>query len=190
MKQLNTLFLFCCVFLTTELLAQNPTDEQMKAWQAAMTPGTEHQQMAKGAGEWKAVTKMWMDPAQPPQTMEARAKYEMQMGGRYLVGHWKGEMMGMPFEGMSTTAYDNTAKKYMNSWVDNMSTGMMYMEGKWRDDIKGIEFMGTMVDPMTGKDTKMRQVLMFKDDKTQTMEMYVEDKGKEMKTMEITMTKM
>jgi hypothetical protein len=31
-------------------------------------------------------------------------------------------------------------KNYVSTWVDNMGTGIMYLEGKWRDDIKGIEF--------------------------------------------------
>jgi hypothetical protein len=46
----------------------------------------------------------------PPQP-KARAKNEMIMGGRYLMGSYKGEMMGMPFEGYSMTGYDNAAKK-------------------------------------------------------------------------------
>ena len=86
--------------------------------------------------------------------------------------------------------YDNAAKKYVSTWVDNMGTGIMYMEGKWNDNIKGIEFKGVTVDPMTGKDMKTRQVFLIKDDNSQVMEMYMEDKGKEMKTMEIMLTRM
>ena len=190
-KLIPTILCCCALFTTGIVMGQNgDMDAQMKAWTAYMTPGNEHKQMEKSVGDWKVVTKMWMDPSQPPTTTEARAKNEMIMGGRYLMGSYKGEMMGMPFEGYSMTGYDNAAKKYVSTWVDNMGTGIMYLEGKWRDDIKGIEFRGNAVDPMTGKDMKVREVLMFKDDKTQMMEMYMEDKGKEMKTMELTMTKM
>lgn len=192
MKTFLTLFLFCCTWCCTEkALAQNPEmDAQMKAWTAYMTPGNEHKQMAASAGQWKATTKMWMDPSQPPMTMEARAISEMILGGRYMVSRYSGQMMGMPFEGISTMGFDNATKKYVSSWVDNMGTGLMYMEGKWRDDIKGIEFRGMGVDPATGKEVRMRQVFTIKDDKTQVIEMYDEKNGKETKTMEITLTKL
>lgn len=192
MKTFLTLFLFCSAWCCIEkAFAQNAEmDAQMKAWTAYMTPGNEHKQMANSVGQWKASTKMWMDPKEPPMMMDARATNEMILGGRYLVSHYHGEMMGMPFEGVSTLGYDNATKKYVSSWVDNMGTGMMYMEGKWRDDIKGLEFKGMGVDPSTGKEVKMRQTFIIKDDKTQIMEMYDEKTGKEVKTMEITLTKM
>jgi hypothetical protein len=71
-----------------------------------------------------------------------------------------------------------------------MGTGLMYLEGKWRDDIKGIEMKGMSADPMTGKEMKTRQVIMMKDANTQVIEMYMDTNGKEMKSMEITLTRM
>ena len=32
-------------------------------------------------------------------------------------------MMGMPFEGIGRTGYDNVTGKYWSTWIDNMSTG-------------------------------------------------------------------
>lgn len=192
MKKILTLFVvFSSWCLTDKAFAQNAEMEaQMKAWTAYMTPGNEHKQMSSGVGEWKAATKMWMDPSQPPMMMDAMVTNEMILGGRYMVSRYKGQMMGMPFEGISTMGYDNATKKYVSSWVDNMGTGMMYMEGKWREDIKGIEFTGNGVDPQTGKEIPMRQLFMIKDDNMQTMEMYENRNGKEMKTMEMTLSKM
>jgi hypothetical protein len=192
MKKLLTPLAFCCLMFATNLLmAQTPDkDAEMKAWMAYMTPGNEHQQMAKTVGEWKATTKMWMDPSQPPTVSDSKVKFEMMYGGRYLTGHYSGDMMGMPFEGTSTIAYDNAAKRYVTTWLDNMGTGIMYAEGKWRDDIKGIEFKGMSVDPITGKDIKTRQVITFKDPNTQMFEMFMDMGGKEVKSMEMTLTRM
>lgn len=188
---LTFLALICTVCLAERSMAQNAEmDAQMKAWSAYMTPGTEHKKMTTGVGDWKATTQMWMDPSQPAITMDAKVHSEMILGDRYIVAHYYGEMMGMPFEGISTMGFDNATKKYASTWVDNMSTGIMYMDGKWRDDINGIEFKGNGIDPASGKSIPMRQVFIFKDENTQVMQMYEERKGKEVKTMEMTLTKM
>ncbi len=185
------LAVFISTLIVQQSTAQNADmDAQMKAWSAYMTPGPEHKKMAAGAGDWRASTLMWMDPAQPPMTLDAKVNSEMILGDRYMVSHYYGEMSGMPFEGISTMGFDNASKKYVSSWIDNMSTGIMYMDGIWRDDINGIEFKGNGFDPATGKSIPMRQVFIFKDEKTQVMQMYEVRKGKEMKTMEMTLTKM
>ncbi len=36
--------------------------------------------------------------------------------------------MGMPFEGMGIDGYDNLAKQYVSTWVDNMGTGIMNID--------------------------------------------------------------
>jgi hypothetical protein len=33
--------------------------------------------------------------------------------------------MGMPFEGLGYTGYDNVKKQYFGTWIDSMSTGIM-----------------------------------------------------------------
>ena len=40
-------------------------------------------------------------------------------------------MMGMPFQGMSTMAYDNGKKTFMSTWIDNMGTGILETEGTY-----------------------------------------------------------
>lgn len=162
----------------------------MKAMTDYMTPGKEQAMLAKSAGDWSANINMWMDPSQPPMTMQAKVRNEMKYGGRYLETRYSGMMMGMPYEGLGTIGYDNAAKKYMTTWIDNMGTGIMYMEGTMNADKRSVEFKGTGVDPMTSKPIKMREVITFKDDNNQKMEMYMMQDGKEMKTMEITLTKM
>jgi len=191
MKNLKTILLLITALLFTgSSYAQNAEmDAAMKAWTDYMTPGKEHQQMGTSAGNWKAATKMWMDPTQPPMEMEARVQSEMILGGRYLVSRYNGMMMNMPFEGTSTLGYDNATKKFVSSWIDNMGTGMMYMEGQWQDKVKGVEYKGMGVDPVTGKEVPMREVYTIKDENTHMMEMYETKNGKERKTMEMVMTR-
>ncbi len=101
-------------------------------------------------------------------------------------------MMGMPFEGMSMTAYDNAVKKFTASWIDNMSTGIMNMEGDWDAATKTLTLNGTMPDICRpGKTCKYRETFKVIDDNTHEVIMYGPDSqtGKEYKMMEIKLTR-
>ena len=172
--------LSCCCFT-----AKSQSQEEMKAMMAYMTPGQIHQMMAKSTGDWTGVVTMWAQPGAAPMTMTCTSNNKMILDGRYLVSTAKGTIMNMPFEGISTTGYDNAKKVFVNSWIDNMGTGMMHLEGTWDAQTNAINFSGTMVDPASGKDVPVREVMKFVDDKSQVMEMYGIADGKEYKSMEI-----
>jgi len=163
-----------------------------KAWIDYATPGEMHQLLAKSDGNWKGETTIWMENGGPAMKSISEAVNKTMFDGRYQVSSHKGDMMGMPFEGMSITAYDNAKKKFVSSWIDNMGTGIMTMEGDWNASAKAIEFKGKMTDPSRpGKDCNMREVYTFVDDNTQKLEMYGPDPktGKEFKSMEIRFTR-
>ena len=163
----------------------------MKNWQTYMTPGDMQAMLAKSTGTWNADITMWDAPGAPPNKSTGTAVNKMLMGGRYLEGTNTGNMMGMPFEGRSITAYDNAKKVFINSWIDNMGTGIMNMEGPWDDGTKSINFTGKGMNPMTMKECDYRETFKMVDDNTQMMEMYGPSPadGKEMKMMEITFTR-
>ncbi len=159
-----------------------------KAWEAYMTPGEPHKRMAAEEGKWNDSMTFWMSPDAPPEKATATEDIKMVMGGRYQVSNVKGTMMGMPFEGRSTLAYDNATNEYISTWIDNMGTGLAVMRGKYNEDSKSTSMTGSMVDPMTGKEKQMRQVYTFVDDNTRKMEMFETGKnGNEIKTMEMIM---
>ncbi len=156
----------------------------MKAWADFMTPGEMHKLMSSWAGKFEADVTMWMDPEAPPTKNKATSEAKM-WNGLYLITTNKGTMNGMPFEGMSTIAYDNSKKKFINTWIDNMGSGIMIMEGDYNPTTKTLTLEGKMTDCTTGKDSKVREITKFNDDGSQLMEMYMPDgKGNEMKTME------
>lgn len=116
----------------------------------------------------------------------------MIFGGRYQSTTHKGNMMGMPFEGMSITGYDNATKKFVSTWVDSWSTGIMNMSGDWNAGTKTLTMTGTMPDICRpGKMCSLKEVITVVDDNTQKMEMYGPDNktGKEFKMMEINMSR-
>jgi len=187
MKKIASLLLIAAASFYLPASAQ--TEAETKAWTNYMTPGPVHDMMAKSAGAWSGKCTFWMKPGAPPTTAMVDAKNEMILGGRYLQSKNTGEMMGMPFEGIGVTAYDNATKKFINTWMDNMGTGIMTLEGTWDDNTKSITFKGKAVDPMTGKEAPVRQILKFVDDNTQSLEMYQDSNGKEFKSMEILFTR-
>jgi hypothetical protein len=168
-------------------VAQAPEE---KAWMAYMTPGKMHEMLAKSQGLWTEEVTMWMKPDAPPSKSTMTCMYKMIMGNRYLQGMNRGSFNNMPFEGISVTGYDNAKNVFVSSWIDNMGTGMMYMEGKWDEKDKSIVFTGTQIDPVSGMDMKVREIMTFKDDNNQMMEMYMTPEGgAEYKSLEIKSTR-
>jgi hypothetical protein len=124
-----------------------------------------------------------MDPAAPPQQMEASCVNTMIMGGRYQEARHTGNFGGMPFEGHALLAWDNALKKFQSTWIDNMGTGLTFMDGQWDAATRTIGFKGIMTDPMTGKPSTIRQDLRIVDENTQELTQYSQKDGKEFKSM-------
>ncbi len=182
-----------CAALVGSALAQGDKpaemspDEMMKMYEAAAKPGPEHAMLAKSAGRWNCTVKSWTDPKGAPEVSEGTEESEMVFGGRYLRSHFKGSMMGRPYEGMGTFAFDNVKKKYVGNWMDSMSTGIMNFEGDYNAQSKELVCRGSYADAMTGKDTACRMVSRFLGDDQHVFEMWGPDPtGTEVKWMEIT----
>ncbi len=163
------------------------TEQQamMKAWQASMTPGPEHAEMAKMAGEFKMTVTSYSEPGAKPDVSTGTASRKMIMGGRYLEETVTGTVMGQPFEGRGLTGYNNVTGKWWGTWLDNMSTGLMTSYGEW-DFEKGIGvFFGDYVNPMTKEIEETRGVVTRLDGGDELMEMYMITPTGEFKSMEI-----
>jgi len=184
------MMVFLLLFSASLSIAQQ-SDQQdaMKKWMEYMTPGTVHQAFAKMVGNWKAIVTMYQASGEQNKS-EGSATYEMVLGGRYLKSTFKGNMMGMPFEGMGLDGYDNATKDYISIWIDNMGTGIMYMKGKYDDDSKTIVYFGNVVNPITGKEEKNKTVIKKTDDDHMLMTSYMFAGEKEVKQMEIEYSRM
>jgi Protein of unknown function (DUF1579) len=190
-KQLTTLMAASFLLMGSGAIAQQMDKAaQEKAWKEYMTPGTMQKMLAMYDGKWTAETTMWMDPKAPPTKSNGTCVNKMIMGGRYQESTFSGTMMNMPFEGKATTGYDNATKKFVSTWIDNMGTGIMYMEGAYDAKSKTMELYGKCTDPMTGNEMKTREVMTFTDANHQKMEMYMTmPDGSEMKNMEVNYTR-
>jgi len=140
-----------------------PTPEQMKAWMESVTPGEPHKKLEAQAGNYTIKGRTWMDPKAPAMEMNGTAVIKMIVGGRYQVLEFKGDSMGMPFEGTGLMGFDNLAKEYFSTWVDNMRTGIVYYRGKADD--KGVVTLTCEVDDPLNPSVKCkcRQVMKITD---------------------------
>ena len=164
---------------------------EMEAMMKAAAPGEQHKILAKSAGTFDA--EIIMKPAADAPEVKSKGKEvsEMVLGGRYLKIDFTGDMMGMPFSGTGLNGYDNVKKKWISTWADSMSTGIMVSEGVADASGKVITYNGEYACPIeNGKMKKFRQVFKMIDDDHHEFEMYMPGPdGKEMRGLYIKYTR-
>jgi hypothetical protein len=158
----------------------------MKAWESFMTPGDMHKWLAKWDGTWTGEVSSYMSQDGEPMKSTATMTNKMIMNGLYQMSDYSGNMMGQPFQGHGILAYDNAKKEFVNTWIDNMGSGIVVMRGTLDTTNNTLAIKGTQTDPVTGKDAMIREEVRFIDDNTQSFTMWGEMNGKEHKFMEAT----
>jgi len=162
---------------------------EMEAYMKAGALGPQHELMAKHAGTYDVAIKSWMDPAAPPMESKGVAIRTLHMGGRVMHEEFQGDMMGMPFTGLSRSGYDNVSGKYWSTWTDSMSTGIMISEGEC-DESFNCTYRGTHNDPIKGGPVTNRYVAKWTSPDEQSFAMYGPGRdGTEVKMMEMIYTR-
>ncbi len=160
--------------------------EIMEIHKTLGTPGEPHKLLAKLEGSWTTRNRSWTDPDTPPRESTGTCERKMILNGHYLQEDYSGDMMGMPFTGISITGYNNHTKKYETTWIDSMSTGIFKFEGTASRDGRTITQECRYDDPVRGP-AVWRTVTRVKDDNTVEFEMFIAPRGKkEEKMMEMT----
>jgi hypothetical protein len=162
-------------------------------------PGENQKLLASLAGNWTYTIKLWMnpDPSAKPEESKGTATRKALFDGRYFVLDVTGKMQ-MPgpdgkkkdviFKGMSLEGYDNVTKKFVATWADNMSTGIMMSEGTYDPATKAFTYTGE-TEMMPGMKTKIREVIKIVDNDHHHFDWYEDHGGQEAKTMEIDYTR-
>lgn len=173
----------------------------MKMMMEMGTIGENHKLLEQMAGDWTYELKMWMDPSGKPEESKGTSSRKAIMGGHYYLAEHEGKfqmpgpdgkMQDMDFKGMAIEGYDNAKKKFVSSWIDNMSTMIMYSEGVYDSATKTFTY-NAECEMMPGKVTKVREVIKIVDNDHHTFEWYDDMHGPEngpmKKTMEINYTR-
>jgi hypothetical protein len=174
------------------MLPPGMSEADMQACMAAATPGPNHEHLQKAVGTWKGTTTMWMAPGTEPATSECTSVTTSMMDGRFTKCEVNGEMPGMgPFQGFGIYGYDNVAKKFTSTWVDNCGTGMATGTGELSADGKTLTWTCTYNCPIKKGPITMREVDRWTGPNAMTLEMYGPDHqtGKEFQMMRIDLTR-
>jgi hypothetical protein len=156
----------------------------MVAMQKAGTPGDAHKKLSPMVGTFDTKVTMFM-PGMPPMQSVGVSTNKWILDGRFIQQSFDGNFMGMPFNGIGFTGYDNTKQKYVGVWMDNMGTAMMTSTGTASG--KTMKFTSTMENVMTGKPETITETVTVTDDDHHSMEMWGPGPdGKIAKQMEIT----
>jgi len=166
----------------------------MEALMKTMMPGEHHKHLEPLIGEWEYVTKWRMGAEEPWTEDRGTAKNEWILDGRYLVqqiiANGPDPVTNMRFEGRGLYGYDNLKKKHFYAWIDNMGTGLMTSEGNCDESGKVMEYHGSYMNPMTGKEEHARSVTRIINNNKSVFEMYARDQnGKEYMSLEVTSTR-
>jgi Protein of unknown function (DUF1579) len=169
--------------------AKDDPQAMMAAYEQAGQPGEQHKQLLKMVGKWNLALKSWMDPKAPPMETTGTAETKALLGDRFVQTTVTSTMMGKPFAGVGISGYDKAKKKFVGTWMDSMSTGIMQAEGTADASGKVMTTQMTGTDPLTGKPTRMRIVGRWESDDKMVEEFHEKKGGKEVKMMEITYTR-
>jgi hypothetical protein len=161
----------------------------MAAYEKAAEPGPAHKQLQRTVGKWNISMKSWGAPGAPPMESTGTAEAKSLLGDRYVQMTVNSTFMGKPFNGVGISGYDNGKKKFVGTWIDSMSTGMMRTEGTADPAGKVVTAQASSTDPLSGKESKMRIVQTFETDDKIVEEFYEKKGPKEVKMMEITYTR-
>lgn len=156
------------------LLAAEPQDPP--------APSAEHAEILKGVGHWEGTLTTYM-PGVPEAPVAAHETVEA-IGGFWTQSRFECDFMGMPYVGTGCVGYDSAKKKYVGTWIDNMSSHLAVMEGE-RDPKSGALVMRYSAPDMTGAMVPHRIVTVGGDDAYTST--FYQGEGEGTKTMVIAM---
>ena len=168
------------------------TEQDMQAVMLAGTPGEMQARLAKDAGTWHGEMTMWMIPGAEPVISDCSSTVTTIMDGRYTRIETASEMPGMgPFTGLGVNGFDNVSQKFVSTWIDNHSTGIMTGVGTLSADGNAIEWEFSYNCPLTKKPTAMRQIETIGGQDTKTLDMFGADpkSGKEFHMMHLELSR-
>ncbi len=153
--------------------------------QAQPGPTAAHEIFKNDVGTWDATIKLFAAPGAEPTVSKCTETNEL-IGGMWLVSRFEGELMGMPFTGFGTWGYDPAEKKYVGTWLDNMSPYPQTIRGDYDPATKTMTSIAKSRDAMTGKEVVFKEFGRMIDANTRTFEMQMPDeKGDYRKILEI-----
>jgi hypothetical protein len=140
-------------------------------------PQKEHSWLAQFAGDWEYETEV-TPPGQQDTMMFKGEEHSRMLGGFWLVGENKFEMLGMPCSAIMTLGYDTKSKSYIGTWIDSMGDYLWEYKGTADGNKLTLEAKGPCPMKPPGTLVNFRETLELKDkDHKVFTSSYQEDDG-------------
>jgi hypothetical protein len=120
--------------------------------------------------------------------LDGTAEGKLIMGGRFVQIAQQATINGLPFEGVSVIGFDNVINRYVSTWVDNATNGIIHFVGTYDDPKKQLTMEAHYSDPVSRRLTIARTVTTFVDAKTWTYDEYISHQKGEKETHMSTVT--
>ena len=160
-----------------------------KAWENYSKAGAYHKMLDTLAGTWQEEMKFYMEGSDTAQTVKMTAAITPVLNGLYQQTLHRGKIMNMPYEGRTVLGFNKASNLFEYTWLDNFSSGMMFLTGTMDSVNNMINLSGTMADPVTGKNIAVRQTIEMLNNKEQHIKFYDRKNAIERLSMEIIMHK-
>jgi len=176
----------------TQTKPQNlPSTPEAEAWQQAAQPGENQKQLNAFVGAWNCEIRFpdGSTATGTDQKSTGTSVNHFILGGRFLQTAFSANIDGLNFQGAGTWGYNNVTNQYESTWIDTMSTGIVFEVGKFDSSNKTFTMTGRYANP-SGSYTSQKTVYTFQGTDRYTMNVFeVNSEGKETQTMTINCTK-
>lgn len=157
----------------TDASADTPAmDELMASYMKLAEPGEHHAKLAPFVGEFTFEARMRMAPDAPWSPSTGTMSTRWILGGRFQLSEYRSESADMgSFEGIGLLGYDNAKERYVSTWLDTWGT-MIPPAAEGELDGDALTLHLELVNPVTQKTERYREVIQLVDSNTYTFEMY------------------
>lgn len=150
----------------------------------------EHGLLERLSGRWNTTVRLWPS-ASDTHAVESIGKSEshMTLEGRFLIGQDSAHLQDKRYGDMAVMGFDNLKHRYVMTWADSRSTGLLNLSGTANDSGNVLTLQGDKDLPKGGK-SKVKFVLRSFNGNFRALEIWeTRSAGKERKVMEIVYTR-
>jgi len=139
------------------------------------------------AGIWDATfAKFMFGPVVSPMLTSGVETNRLLNGGNWLIMSQHYEYPGGVFEGWGMYGFDPQKDRYVGSWADSTNTHLNVSEGTYDAETRSLTLIAEGVDPTTGEQVRVKQVISQKDDDTKVFQVFrSREDGPDMKLLEV-----
>ena len=168
--------LFACqtdtTLSTSPITDDMPMEELMENYMELAKPGEFHAKLTPFIGDWSFETRMRMAPDAPWTNSTGTMSSKWVLGGRYMLSSYSSESAEIgAFEGLGLVGYDNAKQRYVSTWIDTWGT-MIPPAGEGDMEGNVLTMENEMVNPVTGRTERWREVTTLIDANHYSFEMY------------------